>query len=103
MKDREFRFHDGKSGAAIAVRVVPRSARSEIAEILADGTVKVRLEAPNEEKANPALLSFLAQVLEVKPDQMEIVAGLQGSDKLISILGIDRTAVDERIRKQLRR
>ena len=43
---REFELHDGKNGAAIAVRVTPRTAKNEIFAILDDGTVKIRLTAP---------------------------------------------------------
>jgi uncharacterized protein len=98
MKERNFNLHDGKTGAAITVRVTPRSSRDEISEILDDGTVKVRLTAAqNAENANQALLVFLAKVLDVKPAQLEIVAGLSGNDKLITITDLDKTLVHERI------
>jgi hypothetical protein len=98
MKERNFNLHDGKTGAAITVRITPRSSRDEISEILDDGTVKVRLTAAgNEEKANQALLVFLAKVLGVNTGQLEIVAGLSGNDKLITITDLDKTLVHERI------
>jgi uncharacterized protein len=98
MKERSFHLHDGQAGAAITVRITPRSSRNEISEILDDGTVKVRLTEPqNEEKSNRALITFLSEVLEVDPKQLEIVAGLTGNDKLVTITDIDKTAVQERI------
>jgi len=100
MKEREFHLHDGTSGSAITVRVTPRSSRNEISEILDDGTLKIRLTAPaNEEKANQALIAFLAEVLEVKPSQIEIVAGLAGKDKLVTVTSIDRFMVQEKVLK----
>lgn len=102
MKDREFRLHDGKSGAAFTVSVVPRAKRNEISEILSDGTVKVRLTASGgDEKSNQALLSFLAEVLEVKLSQLEIVAGISGNDKLITVMNLDKAVVNERIFRHL--
>lgn len=102
MKEREFHLHDGKSGAAITVRVTPRASRNEISEILDDGTVKVRLvSAQSEDKSNQALVEFLAEVLGVKPSQLEIVAGSAGMDKLITITDLDKNAVQERILKAL--
>lgn len=102
MKERNFNLHDGKAGAAITVRVTPRSSRNEISEILDDGTVKVRLTAAsNDEKANQALLGFLADVLQVSPSQLEIVAGSAGNDKLITITDLDKNQVQERILKHL--
>ncbi len=102
MTEHEFFLHDGQSGAAITVRITPRASRDEISEILEDGTIKVRLTAaPNEAKTNLALVQFLAQVLEVNPKQIEIVAGLSGNDKLITITNLDKRLVQERILKNL--
>ncbi len=102
MKEREFNLHDGKTGAAITVRITPRSSRNEISEILDDGTVKVRLTSqPAEVLLNQALIQFLAQVLEVKPGQLEIVAGNAGHDKLVTITDMDKTEVQERILKNI--
>ena len=102
MKEREFHLHDGKMGAAITVRVTPRASQNEISEILDDGTVKIRLAAAqNEEKANQALIDFLAQVLQVKPAQVEIIAGLSGNDKLVTVTDLDKSTVQERILKHI--
>ncbi len=98
MKEREFHLHDGETGAAITVRVTPRSSRNEISEILDDGTVKIRLTAPStQEQTNQALIAFLAKVLSVNPSQLEIVAGSAGVDKLITIMNVDKADVQERI------
>ena len=87
---RQYRFHSGQRGAALAIRVTPRASRDEIAEILSDGTVRVRLTAPPVEgKANRALIKFLAKVLDVAPSAIEIVAGATGRDKLVSIIDMD--------------
>lgn len=102
MADRKFRLHDGKKGAALAVRVTPKASRNQITEILADGTVKIHLTAPPVEgKANQALIEFLAEVLEVPPSKIDIVAGHNGRDKLISILDLDARTVHERILRKL--
>jgi uncharacterized protein (TIGR00251 family) len=98
MKEREFHLHDGKTGAAITVRVTPRSSRNEISEILSDGTIKIRLTTPpNEEQTNQALIDLLAKVLSVNPVQIEIIAGATGNDKLLTITDLDKGEVQERI------
>jgi uncharacterized protein (TIGR00251 family) len=102
MSPRKFHLHDGKKGAALAVRVTPRASKNEIVEVLSDGTVKVHLTAPPVEgKANEALVNFLAEVLDVPTSRIEIVAGATGRDKLISVLEMDTVTVHKRIVKHL--
>lgn len=98
MAERQFRLHNGQIGAALAVRITPRSRKNEIVEILNDGTVKIRLTAPPVEgKANDALIAFLSDVIGVPPSQIDIIAGATGREKLVSILNLDATTVHQRI------
>ena len=98
MASRKFHLHDGQRGAALAVRVTPRASRNEITEIQSDGTVKIRLAALTVEgEANHALIDFLAEVLGVPPTKLDIVAGLSGKDKLISVLDMDMDEVHRRV------
>ena len=88
----------GRSGAALAVRVVPRSKREEISAILDDGTLKIRITAPPVEgKANRALIEFLSRVLDVPKSSIEIIAGEKGKNKLVAILDLDAQVVNQRI------
>jgi uncharacterized protein (TIGR00251 family) len=96
--ERKFRLHDGKSGSAMTVRVIPKATKNEVVEILNDGTVKVRLAAPADEtKLNQVLLEFLAGVLQVPQSHLEIVAGTNGPDKIVSVIDIDAGKLQERI------
>jgi uncharacterized protein YggU (UPF0235/DUF167 family) len=91
-------FHGGKFGAAITVQVIPRASRNEIAEILPDGTIKIRLiSSPEEKELNKTLLDFLAQILGVPMKQLEVVGGINSCDKLVTIIGIDTNTVQERV------
>ena len=102
MKEREFRLHDGQMGSAITVKITPRSSRNEISEILADGTIKIRMTtSTDDEKSNQVLVNFLAEVLEIKPAQIDIVAGSKGIDKLITITDLEKSVVHERILKHI--
>lgn len=103
MTEREYNFHDGISGAAITVRIIPHSSRSEVSEVLPDGTILIRLATSHgDETGNGVLTAFLAEILAIKPGQLEIVAGLTGNDKLISILDLDKQMVHKRILQHLR-
>lgn len=95
---RRFKLHDGKRGAALTVRVTPRARRTEVAEILDDGTLRVRVTAPPVEgKANAALVRFLAEVLEIRSARIEIVAGERGLDKIVSITDLTAQEVQRRL------
>lgn len=98
MELKKYHLHNGRKGAALAIRVTPRASKNEIVEVLSDGTVRVRLTAPPaEEKANQALINFLAQVLDMPTSSIEIVAGTSGRDKLVSVLDLDAEVVHRRI------
>ncbi|MEW6401926.1 MAG: DUF167 domain-containing protein [Chloroflexota bacterium] len=95
---RKFHLHDGQRGSALAVRVTPRSSRNQIVGVLSDGTVKIHIAAPPvDDEANQELVKFLAGVLGVPKSRLEIVAGLSGRDKLISVLDLDVHTAHQRI------
>lgn len=85
MIGREFRFHNGGKGAALAVRVKPGAKSDRIKKVLKDGTVVVNLKG-NKRDVNQELLNFLSRELQVEKGRMEIIAGLTGRNKLVSIL-----------------
>jgi uncharacterized protein (TIGR00251 family) len=98
MSPRRFNLHSGQIGAALAIRVTPRASKNEIAEIMSDGTIRIRLTAPPVEgKANAALVDFLSEILNVPRSKIDIVAGMSGRDKLVSILDLDAETVHERV------
>jgi uncharacterized protein (TIGR00251 family) len=70
----------------LRVKVIPRSARSEAAGELADGTMKVRIAAPPEKgKANEELCRFLATHYGVARSAVTVVSGHTSSLKLVRI------------------
>ncbi|HEX9795463.1 MAG TPA: DUF167 domain-containing protein [Anaerolineales bacterium] len=99
---RKFRLHDGKQGAALTIRVTPRARRTEIGGVLADGTVRIRVQQPPVEgKANEALIAFLADLLGVRKNRIEILAGEHGLDKIVAILDLNADEVEKRIEAAL--
>ncbi len=91
----------GGHGAAIAIKVTPRSKRTAVLGVMADGTIKISVAAPPEDgKANAALLRFLAQQLGVRESQLEIVAGHGAPRKLVAVTGLSPADVEARLTKQ---
>lgn len=102
MTERQYHLHDGKKGAALTVRIIPRARKNEVAEILNDGTIKIRLvNAADDQNLNRNLQEFLAGVLQIPAGRIDVVAGLKGLDKLITVLDLDADALQERIIKKL--
>ncbi len=98
MTKRKFQLHDGKKGAALAVRVTPRASKNKIVEVLEDGTLKVHLAAPPvDDEANLELLKFMGEVLGVPKSRLDIVAGATGRDKLIAVIDMDAETAHRRI------
>ena len=96
------KFSEGKSGAAIAIRVTPRAKKSQIVSILSDNTIKIKLAAPPVEgKANEELIRFLAKVFKVRKSKLEIVAGKTGRDKLVTVLGLKPEEMHQIISDQI--
>lgn len=102
MKSRKYEFHDGRGGAALAVRITSRSQKNEVDRILNDGTIKIKLTATSfQGKTNTALVKFLAEILDINQSEIEIVAGEKGRNKIVTIYGLDSEIVDQRINATL--
>jgi uncharacterized protein YggU (UPF0235/DUF167 family) len=52
---------------------------------------------PTEGQANHELVKFLAAILGVGKDRIEVVAGDTGRDKLVSVLDIDSETLHKKI------
>ena len=68
------------------VKVIPGAPKTEVREVMADGTIKITLAAaPEKGKANQELVRFLAEELGVRKYQIKIISGLGERNKLIKI------------------
>jgi uncharacterized protein YggU (UPF0235/DUF167 family) len=101
MSNRNFHLHNGKRGAALAVRVTPRATSNQVAEILHDGTIRLRLVAAPGDEVNTVLRSYLADILEVPESAIDVVAGQNGRDKLVSVLNLDSESAHRKILENL--
>jgi uncharacterized protein (TIGR00251 family) len=70
----------------VRVKVIPRSAKTEIAGQMSDGTLKVKIAAPPEKgRANDTLCEFLARHFRVGRDCITIVSGQSATLKLVRV------------------
>ncbi|MGB2962625.1 MAG: hypothetical protein WBB69_01425 [Anaerolineales bacterium] len=100
MIGREFNFHDGEKGSAIAIRITKGKGRQRIVKVLRDGTVVIDL--PEEvEDIDQELIKFLSNQLGIEPKRFDIIAGEEGQEKLISILDMNPEVLQKLILKKL--
>jgi hypothetical protein len=75
------------------VRVQPRASKDEITGV-ANGALKIRLQAPAvENRANEALVEFLAHLLKTPKSAVRILAGDRSRVKRIEIRGVTKQQV----------
>lgn len=102
MADRDYHLHDGKRGVALAIRVIPRARKNQIADLQNDGSIKIRLSSPAvNEVMNKTLIEFLAEVLNIEINRIEIVAGEKRRTKLVSIMDMESDSVQKKILEKL--
>lgn len=70
----------------LQVKVIPKARSTEFVEVMEDQTVKIRIkEAPENGKANGALLKFIAKAAGIKSSEVSIVSGHTDRRKLLKI------------------
>ena len=80
-------------GVLLTLRIVPRASKNEVSGEMA-GALKIRLQAPPVEgKANRALIDFLADVLDVSRNALDIVSGETGRNKRVFVARVTEAAV----------
>ena len=96
MIGREFRFHNGKKGAALAIRVEGGKKNSHFKKVLQDGTVVISLKK-NQQDPNKDLIQFLSGKLGIAQNKLEIIAGKDGTEKLLSVLDVTPARIQQLI------
>lgn len=71
----------------LRVKVLPKSPKNEVVDIMDDDTVKIRIKAvPEKGKANKELVRFLAKELDLPKERVQIISGKNDPLKLIKIV-----------------
>ena len=100
MIGREFKFHDGKKGAALAIRIIKNSEADEIRKVLKDGTVVVHLKGDPED-TKQRLIQYLYSELIIDQNRFDVIEGRDGVDILLSILDIEPYEIQNMILKKI--
>jgi len=86
-------IQEREGAVTFLVRVQPRASEDEIAGEM-EGALKVRLQAPAvEDRANEALVEFLAELLKTPRTAVRILSGERGRTKRVEIRGVTRPQI----------
>lgn len=86
-------IEDRAGGVVFSVRVQPRASKNEVAGELG-GALKIRLQAPAiENRANEALVEFLAHLLKTPKSAVRILSGDRRRTKRIEVRGVTKQQV----------
>ena len=81
----------------MAVRIVPRASRSEIAGEY-NGALRIRIAAPPVEgAANRELIRLLAKIFKLPQNAVEIVSGAASKSKIVHIAGAHSAKLEQLI------
>ena len=98
-------FTETKSGIEFPVRLVPGAKNEQILGIVeterGGKALKIAIhERPFENKANIALMGFLARMLNVPKSQISIKRGHKTKEKVIEIMGYTIAQISEMVLKR---
>lgn len=96
MIGREFKFHNGGRGAALALRVKSGRNTSRFEKVLKDGTVVVHLTGASGD-TDGELLELLARELQVAKSRLQVIAGEEDKNKLVSVLDMFPEEIQKKI------
>ena len=83
----------GRGTITLTVRVQPRACKDEVTGAMA-GVLKIRLRAPAvENRANDALVEFLAGLLKTAKSAVRIQSGEHSRTKRVEIRGVSKQQV----------
>ena len=86
-------IQEREGAVTFLLRVQPRASKDEIAGEIG-GALKVRLQAPAfDDRANEALVEFLAQLLKTPRTAVRILSGERSRTKRIEICGVNRQQI----------
>jgi uncharacterized protein (TIGR00251 family) len=87
-------IHQRAGAVVFAVRVQPRASKDEITGEMA-GAIKIRLKAPAlEDRANEALVEYLAGLLKTPKSAVRILSGERSRSKRIEIHGVTAQQIE---------
>jgi hypothetical protein len=88
-------------GCTLSVRVHPGARRNAITGAHGDALKVSVISPPSEDRANAALIAFLAKRLGIPRRSIELITGAASRTKTVSIIGITAAEAEARLLSDL--
>jgi uncharacterized protein (TIGR00251 family) len=89
--------NSGETQAKIAVQIYPGASKNEVMGMVND-VLRIKIAAPPVKgKANKELIDYLSHLLGISKDRLDILKGHTSKNKLISIDGLSKVSVLEKL------
>ena len=95
MKSKKYHLHDGRHGAAVMIRITQNAPFNQVTEFSSDGIITINLAVGQE--INATLISYLSFILGMPTSNIELVAGFESNQKLISFQDINPEEIQEKL------
>lgn len=93
-------MQEDKDRIIFRIRVQPRASCNQVAGVMG-GVVKIRIKAPPVDgRANDVCLKFLAGILGIPVNSIEIISGYTGRNKIVRVTGLTAQEISELINKK---
>ena len=90
-------FENTAEGLIVRIKIIPNASKNEL--IQAQDSLKVRITAqPIENKANKALVEFLAKSLKIAKSNIQILKGELNKEKTLLIVGVSEIEFKEKLK-----
>lgn len=96
-RSAKVRFTDGQAGSAIAAHIKLNAQKDRISRIDRDGVVVIQLTAKTTNEIAAALAGFIAGLLKVSMDRVDVVGKADSPDRLVTVTGMSATELQQQI------
>jgi len=91
------RFTDGQAGSAIAARIKLNAPVNRISRIDREGVVFIHLTAKSKPEIAPGLSDYIAGLLKIDADKVEVVGKADSLDRLVTVTGMSAAELQQKI------
>jgi hypothetical protein len=96
-RSTKVRFKDGHAGSAIAAHIKLNAAANRISSIDRDGVVFIHLTVKSAQDIAAGLTAFIAGLLTIDVDRVEVVGKVDSLDRLVTVTGMSAVDLQQKI------